>query len=217
MATRILIVDDHAVLRDALAVYLEREADLTVVGGVGCGRDAIQSARELAPDVILTELVLPDLDGVELIRRLIEERPEAVVLTLTQRATSEHVFRALRAGVSGYALKQRPGAELLAGIRSVRRGERYLAPPIAALLIDTIRLVPAEEMGASPLDRLSTREREVMLLVVQGYSSARVGEAIHLSPKTVETYRSRLMKKLGVRDLSALVRFAVEHELLPPP
>lgn len=206
MTIRVLLADDHAVVRDGLQALL-RAAGIEVVGAVGGGREAVRLALELRPDVALIDIAMPDMNGIEAARLLRERWPDARIVVLSMHANAEHVHRALAAGAAGYVLKESAGADVVAAVRAVHAGKRYLSTPLAQLERDAAVRADA----ASPLARLSARERQVLQLVAEGHSSAAIAARVHLSPKTVETYRSRVMKKLGVRDTAALVKFAIQH------
>ena len=205
MTISVLIADDHAAMRDGLKSVLEA-AGMRVVAQAGDGREAVRRALETAPDVVLLDIAMPGLNGIEAAALLREKRPGARIVMLSMHSSSEHVHRALEAGAAGYLLKESAAAEIVAAVRSVHAGKQYLSEAVSAF---------ERRAGASPLERLSARERQVLQLVVEGRSSAEIAASIHLSPKTVETYRGRLMTKLGVRDLPELVRFAIEHGITP--
>lgn len=209
MTIRVLLADDHAVMRDGLKALLSATADLEVVGEVGNGREAVRLAAELKPDVVIMDVAMPELNGIEAVRMLREQRPDARIVMLSMHSDAEHVYRALEAGAAGYLLKESAGEEVVSAVRTVCLGRQYLSRALAVL---ERRSVPRE----SPLASLSARERQVLQLVVEGQSSADIAARLHLSPKSVDTYRSRLMKKLGVADVTALVKFAVQHRLTPP-
>ena len=206
MTISVLLADDHAVLREGLKSVLEA-AGMRVVAQAGDGREALRRALETSPDVVLLDIAMPGLNGIEAAALLREKCPTARILMLSMHATSEHVHRALAAGASGYLLKESAAAEIVAAVRSVHAGKQYLSHAVAAF---------GRIAAASPLARLSARERQVLQLVVEGRTSAQIAAIVHLSPKSVESYRSRLMKKLGVADLPALVKFALLHGLTPP-
>jgi DNA-binding NarL/FixJ family response regulator len=209
---RVLLADDHAMMRDGLRALLSSSQDIRVVAEVSNGRDAIRHIQELKPDVAVIDISMPDLNGIEATRMLYDKCPETRVLILSMHADSELVFRALEAGAAGYLVKEAAGAELEAAIRAVHSGRRYLSRAIAAL-----ELAARGSAGrAGPLDSLSTRERQVLQLVVEGHSSAEIAARVNLSPKSIDTYRSRLMKKLGVSDVPSLVKFAIQHGITPP-
>lgn len=214
MAVTVLIADDHAVVRDGLRAILEASGTVTVVGTAGSGREAIDLARSLRPQVVLMDIAMPDLNGIEATVRLCRAMPDVRVVVLSMHATAEHVFRALQAGARGYLVKESAGAEVVEAVQAAAAGRRYLSQRIADLVVNGY--ISEGRHGKSPLDRLSERERDVVQYVVEGKSSAEVARLLHLSPKTVDTYRSRAMAKLGVEDLAGLVRFALEHGLTPP-
>ena len=210
MTIRVLLADDHAMMRDGLKALLGASQGISVVAEVSNGRDAVGQIQELKPDVAILDISMPDLNGIEATRMLRDKCPETRVLILSMHSNSELLFRALEAGAAGYILKEAAGAELEAAIREVHDGRRYLSRAIAPI---------AQTSGAgrsSPLDSLSARERQVLQLVVEGHSSAEIAKRVNLSPKSVDTYRSRLMKKLGVNDVPSLVKFAVQHGITPP-
>ena len=212
MTIRVLLVDDHAVVRAGLKSLLQRAADIDVIGEADNGRDAVRRSEELKPDVVVMDLTMPGLNGIDATRLLREKYPAIQVVMLSMHSNSEYVFRALDAGVTAFVLKVSAGEDVEAAVRAAHAGRRYLSRGIAA-----IESAEQSRAGrASPLESLSTREREVLQLVVEGRSSTEIAATLHLSPKTVETYRVRLMAKLGVRDVPGLVRFAIEHGLTPP-
>src|SRR5579863_8955511 len=183
---------------------------MEVVGTATTGKEAIDAAARLKPDVIVMDLMLPELSGVDATARILSIAPQIHVVVLSVSHTSEHVFRALRAGAHGYVVKEAAGIELVRAITAVLAGERYLSPLITELLI---RGLLDDSCGLSPLERLSGREREVLQLTVAGSTSAEIAEHLSLSRRTVDTYRSRLMEKLGVSDLTTLIHFAIEHAM----
>ena len=206
----VLVVDDHGIVRDGLIALLERQNGIQVVGWAACGRDALSAALKLKPDIIIMDLVLPDMNGIDATERILKILPLARVLVLTACHNAEHVYRALRAGAMGYLVKDAVGQEIVQAVNSVKDGRQYISSGVA----------PADAgerfftMPKSPLERLSSREREVLHRVVAGASSAAIAKYLSLSRKTVDTYRARVMTKLGVRNRSALIRFAMENELI---
>jgi DNA-binding NarL/FixJ family response regulator len=209
---RIVVVDDHGIVRDGLCVLLDGHFHMNVVGSVANGREAVIAAGQLRPDVIVMDLVLPELSGIDATLRILAALPLTRIVILSACDTSEHVFRALRAGARGYVLKESASAELVQAVLAVVAGERYLSPRITGVVIDSLL---TDVASSSPIESLSAREREVMHLTVSGASSAEIGAKLSLSPKTVDTYRSRVMGKLGVPDLAGLIRFAVAHAMAP--
>jgi DNA-binding NarL/FixJ family response regulator len=205
----VIVVDDHAVMRQGLRALLAVSGDITVIGEAQTGREALARVAELAPDVVIMDITMPELNGIEATRAIRAKWPRTEVVILSMHADAEYLFRAFQAGANGYLLKESAVDEIISAVRAVCGGRRYIGHGIS------LEGAPESfvEARRSPLDSLSVREREVLQLVVEGHSSAAIAEAIHLSPKTVESYRSRLMKKLGVRDFAALVKFAVQHGL----
>jgi DNA-binding NarL/FixJ family response regulator len=203
------VVDDHGIVRDGLIALLERQNGIQVVGTASSGRDALSAASRLKPDIITMDLVLPDMNGIDATERILKVLPDVRVLVLTACHNAEHVYRALRAGASGYLLKDAIGQEIVQAVNAVREGKQYISSSVAPPDVGERFF----SMPKSPLERLSSREREVLHRVVAGASSATIARYLSLSRKTVDTYRARVMTKLGVRNRSALIRFAMENEL----
>lgn len=213
MSIRILLADDHAIVRDGLELLLQAEPDMQVVEKTGTGRAAVAASLRLQPDVAILDIAMPELNGVEAAAEIHRDAPATAIIILSMHATREHVVRAFQAGAAGYILKDSAGKEVVQAVRSVQNGQRYLSQRIGDLLID-VMLSGGQSAQESRLQSLTSREREVLQLVVEGYTSAEIGQKLALSPKTVETYRSRLMSKLDIRDLPALVKFAIQHGLI---
>jgi DNA-binding NarL/FixJ family response regulator len=211
MPVSVMLADDHAVVRDGLRALLEDGNDLQVVAVAGNGREAVAEALRLRPDIVIMDIAMPELDGVEATRRIVERCPETRVLILSMYLSAEHIYRALQAGAQGYVLKESAGEEVVDAIRALRAGKRYLSHRITETVIDDYL---REGTNVSPLDSLSLRERDVLQLVVEGRTNAAIAQALSLSPKTVETYRARIMKKLKIRDTVELVKFSMRHGLI---
>jgi DNA-binding NarL/FixJ family response regulator len=210
---KILLVDDHGLVREALIILLEREDGMKVVGSAGTGEEAVLAARRLRPDLIVMDLVLPDLNGIDATRRILGDFPLMRIIVLSACHTPEHVCRALRAGALGYVVKAASGAELIRAVKAVSGGHKFVSPTITPLFPDGVLDI---SLAKSSFERLSKREREVLRRIVAGLSSADIAQQLGLSPKTVDTYRGRLMVKLGVSNRSALIRLVIEHELPSP-
>lgn len=214
MKITVFLADDHAVVRDGLKLLLETQADLLVVGEAADGREAVRRVDQLRPRVAILDIAMPELNGIEAAWQIKAARPETQIIMLSMYSSLEHIFQALRAGAQGYLLKEAAGAEVIQAVRAVHHGKRYLSQKITDLVIDEYLRQGGGAAGDSPLTRLAPREREVLQLVAEGKSTAEIAQILPLSPKTVDTYRSRLLKKLGLRDLSALIRFALQHGLI---
>jgi DNA-binding NarL/FixJ family response regulator len=211
---RLLLADDHAVLRTGLRFLLDAQPDFQVVGEASDGREALALAASLKPDLILLDLNMPGLGGLEALPILRKTMPSARVLILTMHDDEGYLRQALRNGASGYVLKKAADAELISAVRAVMRGEVYVQPSMTkSLLGDLLPLEPTESPH-DPWDALSEREQEVLRLVALGHTSAEIAERLSLSVKTVETYRARGMEKLGLRSRAALVQFAITRGLL---
>jgi DNA-binding NarL/FixJ family response regulator len=209
MRTTVFVADDHAILRDGLATLLAAQSDMEVVGSAGNGREAVAGVLRLAPRVAIIDISMPELDGIEAARQILAGNPEVHVMILSMHAGAQHVFHALEAGVRGYLLKESASREVIEAVRIVQSGRRYLSPRVAEIVAQGV----SDRSAVSPLSSLSQREREILKLVADGHSSARIGVMLHLSPKTVDTYRSRMMQKLHVSDLAGVIKLAIQHGL----
>lgn len=217
---RVVVVDDQALVRAGFVVLLESAADLDVVGSAADGAEAVDLVLQTRPDVVLMDIRMPVLDGLEATRRILaDDRCGGVrILMLTTFDLDEYVYAALRAGASGFLLKDTPPAELLAGIRLVASGEALLSPRITRHLIEAFLQRPAEPQPAhaARLDVLTERERDVLALVAQGLSNAEIGERLYISPSTVKTHVARMLTKLDARDRTQLIVIAYESRLVQP-
>jgi DNA-binding NarL/FixJ family response regulator len=209
MRTTVFVADDHAILRDGLATLLAAQSDMEVVGTAGNGREAVAGVLRLAPRVAIIDISMPELDGIEAARQILAGNPDVHVMILSMHAGAQHVFHALEAGVRGYLLKESASREVIEAVRIVQSGRRYLSPRVAEIVAQGV----SDRSAVSPLSSLSQREREILKLVADGHSSARIGVMLHLSPKTVDTYRSRMMQKLHVSDLAGVIKLAIQHGL----
>ena len=213
MSIMVLIADDHAVVRDGLRMILESQPGIQVVGDVADGRAAVREATRLRPDVVIMDIAMSELNGIEATQQIHVTCPSTQVVILSLHATSEHIRRALKAGARGYLLKEAAGSEVVDAVHAVQAGQRYLCQKVMEQVTNDYLVQEGTEETKSPLDRLSSREREVLQLVVEGKTSAEIAETLVLSSSTVETYRSRMMEKLDIRNLPELVKFAIRHGL----
>lgn len=207
----VLLVDDHPLLRTGLRTLLERENDLRVLAEAGTGEEAILLADKLQPDVVIMDLTMPGLHGLDATREIRRRNSKIAVLVLTAHAEERYLFPVLQAGASGYVRKDVADDELVQAIRQVASGKVYLDPEAQAMLLRGY-LSPQE--GGDAFEGLSTRERQVLQLTAEGYSSREIGEKLHISHKSVETYRARVMAKLNISDRPSLVRYALRKGLL---
>jgi DNA-binding NarL/FixJ family response regulator len=212
MNISVFLADDHRILRDGLRMLLEAQRDIRVAGEADDGRQAVSGILSTRPDIVLMDITMPELNGIEATRHIQEELPATKVVILSVHGDSEHVYRAFQAGARGYLLKESAGPEVVEAVRAVQSGRRYLSHKLIQAGLDEYIY---ERQKRSPIDQLSGREREVCQLTVEGNTSAAIAEKLGLSPKTVETYRSRVMEKLGVEDITGLVRYAISNGLTP--
>jgi len=212
MAIRVLVADDHALFRAGIRKLLQSFADVEVVGEAGDGHEALRLTAAQRPDVLLMDIAMPELNGVDAAARLTRAGPRPRVVILSMHAGEEHVLRAIRAGAAGYLLKDASPAELETAVRAVARGETYLSPAVSRYVVeDYVRRAGAEP---SPLDRLTPRQREILQLIAEGNTTKAIATKLGLSVKTVETHRAQLMERLAVRDIAALVRLAIRLGLV---
>lgn len=212
MTIRVLVVDDHPVVREGIAAMLARQPDLAVVGEAADGLGAVDRALELQPDVVLMDLQMPRLDGVEAIRRIRAQLPSTQVIVLTTYDTDELVFQGIQAGARGFLLKDAPREELFRAIAAVHRGESLLQPSVAAKLID--RVTQMGSVAAPTEERLSEREMDVLRLMAKGQPNKEIAQALFISESTVKTHVASIFQKLGVRDRTEAVTQALQRGIL---
>lgn len=208
---RVLLADDHQVLREGLRVLLDSEEDISVIGEAGTGEEAIRLALQLQPDLVVMDLGMPGLSGLDAIRELRRQNPRIRILVLSMHSGREVVIQALRAGCDGYVPKSSAHTNLLQAIRAVYSGERYLHPTAATVVVDELT---DRQAKAGLLNILSEREKEVLRFTAMGFTSREIGDKLALSPKTVDTYRQRAMDKLNLEHRSDIIRFALQAGLL---
>jgi len=213
MSIRVLIADDHTILREGLKLILESRGDIKVVAEATDGLDAVKKAKEFNADVIVMDVSMPNMNGIEATGRILEENKKVKIVILSMKASSEDIYRALHAGATGYLLKESAGSEIADAVHAAVNNRRYLSRKVDDILIDSYIFERKNLTSRSPLESLSSREREILQLVAEGKTSNEIASMLYLSVKTVETYRSRLMQKLRLKDSSALIKFAIEQGL----
>ena len=210
---KVLLADDHSIVRAGLRRIVEESGDMEVVAEAGDGREAIQLVAKTAPDVAVIDISMPGLDGLEVIRQLQTLQPELPILVLTMHEEGQYVVRAIQAGAMGYLTKQSAPEQLVNAIRKVHDGQRYLTDDAAEAL--ALRIARGSD-GQSALDSLSMREMQVLRRLAMGQTNREIARAYHISIKTVDTYRARLLKKLGLRNNADISRFAMQNQLIEP-
>jgi DNA-binding NarL/FixJ family response regulator len=208
---RVLIADDHGVVAEGLKHLVDAQPDMEVIACVQDGREAVLAAADTRPDVVLMDLSMPELNGAEATRAIIQRDPRCRVIVLSMYVEREYVRRALKAGAVGYVVKRSAAKEVVDAIRAAHAGQRYLSSRVADVVLEDSSAGDKDD----PLAKLSVREREVLQLIAEGRTGAEIAERLTLSQKTVETYRARLIEKLGIRDVAGLVRFAIQRGLVP--
>ena len=213
MAINVVLADDHTIVRDGLRALLEANPEIKVVGDASNGMQVLEQVSALQPDVVIMDISMPGINGIDATRQILVVHPEVRVIILSMLGTADHVFHALQAGARGYLLKESAGREVMEAVLAVNAGEMYFSRPITYVMINDYVQARAETQDDS-LESLSIRENEILCLVVEGKTSAEIGRSLNLSPKTVESYRSRMMQKLGISDLPDLIKFAIKHGLI---
>ena len=206
---RILLADDHAVVRQGFKLILSAQPDMEIVGEAGNGREATQLAEELRPDVVVMDVAMPELNGIEATRRLSVSAPHTRVVALSMHKDSVYVREILRAGARGYLLKDSPAGDLVSAVRLVASGESYLSPAVSNAVLDDYR-----KHVTNPIDLLSSREREVLQMLAEGKTNKEIAVVLNLSVYTVDAHRGRIMEKLNLHSINELVRFAVRNGLV---
>lgn len=206
---RILLADDHAVVRQGFKMILGAQSDMEIVGEAGNGREAVELAEQLKPDVVVMDVAMPELNGIEATRRLAESVPHARVVALSMHKDSVYVREILRAGARGYLLKDSVAADLVSAVRAVARGEGYLSPSVSNAVLDDYR-----RHVTNPIDLLTSREREVLQMLAEGKTNKEIATVLNLSVYTVDAHRGRIMEKLNFHSINELVRFALRNGLI---
>lgn len=210
---RVLLVDDHAILREGIKALLEKQDNIEVVAEAADGREAISRVAQFRPDVVVLDISMPMMDGLESTRQMKRDNPDIKVLVLTMHDNEEYFFQLLRAGASGYVTKKSVSRELVSAIEAVYRGESFFCPSMAKFLLsDFLRLDKAVENTSQ--EELTPREREIVKLIAEGYTNQQIADLLHRSVKTIESHRSNILRKLGIHDSIELVKYAVRKKLI---
>jgi DNA-binding NarL/FixJ family response regulator len=208
---RVLVADDHTIVRQGLRAVLEREPDIEVVGEAADGREAVKKALALLPDVVVMDVSMPALNGLEATARIYREAPKVRILALTMHSSEEYVYSFLKAGARGYLLKESAASDLVDAIREVRYGNTYLHPSISIKVINEYLKRPDPRLRSGPSALLTPREREILQLIAEGHTNKDMAELLQLSVKTVEAHRTRVMEKLQIHNVAGLTRYAISR------
>ncbi len=212
---RVLIADDHTIVRKGLCALLDGDKEIEVVGDAENGREAIKKVEQVQPDIVLMDITMPGLNGLETTRQLKKRHPKTKILILTMHDNEEYIFETLRAGASGYLVKRTAPEELISAIHAVNRGESFLSPSISKRVIEGyIRVGQSEQEEDEAFEKLTDREREVLQLIAEGRVNREIAELLHISIKTVETHRSHIMEKLDIRNIAELTQYAIRKGLI---
>ena len=211
---RVLLADDHAIVRKGLRALLDREPRIDVVDEAGDGRETLDKVKKHFPDVVVMDIGMPNMNGIEATRQIKKRFPDVRILILTMHASEEYVSAILEAGASGYVLKQAAPAELISAIEAVHKGDSFLSPSICTKVIKGFTKKFNEGKETSGFDSLTEREREVLQLIAEGKSTRQIAECLFISPKTAEVHRSHLMEKLGLHNTAEIVRYAVRKGIV---
>ena len=210
---KVVVADDHTILRQGIKALLDNQEGIEVVGEAKDGREAIKTIEELSPDVILMDIAMPGLNGLEATRRIKKKFPKIKVVVLTMHANEEYIFQILNAGADGYLVKETAFQDLISAINAVHRGGAFMSPSISKkVMTDYIQRAQGEEKVG--FDTLTTREREILQLVAEGNSNKKIAEALFISPKTVETHRAHIMDKLNIHDRAGLIKYAIRKGMI---
>jgi len=206
---KVLLVDDHAIMRDGIRSLLGVHDDIEIIGEASEGKEAVNKARDLEPDVVVMDIAMPGMDGLEATRRIIKRNPRMKVLVLTQHDNKEYILSAMKAGASGYVPKRALGSELASAIHAVYSGDSYLYPSAAAAVIEGYR----QQAYTEPYDALTAREREILKLIAEGHTSRQIAEMLFISLKTVVGHRAKIMEKLDLHNRAELIKYAIRRGL----
>lgn len=211
---RVLLADDHAIVRQGLRALIDGMPDALVVAEAGHGLQALAAAHQHRPDVALLDIAMPQMNGIETARRIVQELPATRVVMLSMHTSAQYVTAAIRAGALGYVVKDSAVDELARALREAAAGRACISPAVSGHLVQALQRPDAPDSQAAALAGLSPRQREILTLIAEGHSTRRIGELLHISPKTVETHRAELMRRLGIHDVAGLTRLALREGLV---
>ena len=211
---KVLVVDDHTIVRDGICALLALAGDVEVIGEATNGNEALKKVRELSPDVVLMDISMPIMGGLEATRRISKEYPGIKVLVLTQYDDKEYFFPVIESGASGFISKAAASSELLTGIRSVHRGDSYLSPSVTRLMVENYQQTAGERVTQDPYHQLTEREREILKLLAEGHNNQKIATILVITPKTVEGHKTNLMAKLGIHNRVELVKYALRKGII---
>ncbi|MGE5373977.1 MAG: response regulator [Bacteroidota bacterium] len=213
MSVTVLLADDHPIVRQGLRRLLEGESNLRVVGEASNGLEAVQLVEKFKPDILIVDIVMPELNGLEVLKQVRERSPGTCSIVLSMQSADVYVVEALKAGALGYVLKETGPSELVNAVHQVIQGQRYLSPRISERLIDVL-IESAQKSTADPYQTLTNREREILQMAAEGLSSAEIAKRLSISPRTAELHRGRMMNKLGLKNQTELIRYAFKRGIL---
>ncbi|HVT88942.1 MAG TPA: response regulator transcription factor [Tepidisphaeraceae bacterium] len=213
MPSRVMLVEDHTLVRSGIRTLLESSREVEVIGEASDGREAVEMARRIKPDVVLMDVAMSELNGIEATRQIASMQPEIRILILSMHADEQYIFEALKAGAQGYVLKSAAVKELMNGIREVAAGRTFVSPSLSLVVMDDYVRRAKGKHVFSEVSRLTAREREVLQLIAEGKSSSEVGEVLYISTRTVETHRHHIMEKLSIHSIAGLTKFAIRNGL----
>ena len=214
MTVTVLLADDHPIVRQGLRHLLEAEPDLKIIGEASDGLQAVQLTEKFKPNVLIVDIMMPDLNGLEVLRQVKDRSPATCSIVLSMQSADVYVVEALKAGALGYVLKETGPSELVNAVQQVIRGKRYLSPRLSERLIDVL-LQTTEELTLDPYETLTNREREVLQMAAEGMTTSAIAKRLSISPRTAELHRGRMMDKLGLNNQTELIRYALKRGILP--
>jgi two-component system response regulator NreC len=211
---KVLVVDDHTIVRDGICILLGLAGDVEIVGEASNGKEAIEMVKKLKPDVVIMDIAMPIMNGIEATRRINKEFPEIKILALTQYSNKEYVYPIIEAGAKGFISKTAASSELASGIRSIYKGDSFLSPSVAKVFVEDYQMGSTIKTNHDPYDELTYREREILKLLAEGYTINEIAEMLIISPKTVDGHKTRLMSKLDIHSRADLIKYAVRKGII---